>query len=290
MAKATTPAKTPTVAIARALRSVGLKQGDDFRVKGEYAAGMRVGTVAVIRSAKANQTVADNADLIEQRTADEGFHVNVSIHFSPGGSVWVWVSNIGERTRQTHFLSPIGRTTNTATEAPQPATKAPAFDPYAGLVRRKMDGLVWGCAEAGQAWFYQTVEHGPRYVLRMYSGRAFANGWYLSGPGFVTDAFMAGSLSVAAARAAYAIKQLGSLVQTMNDVVAEFPLAMRVQGVDNYGVTLMGSVNGVAWGAVTDPSHENYGRTWVDVDWDEAPHNKGTGRRSRPFTDSLIKH
>mgnify|MGYP001584771015 FL=1 len=63
----------------------------------------------------------------------------------------------------------------------------------------------------------------------------------------------------------------------------------RVQGVDSYGVTRMGTVNGAGWGAVSNMNHPNYGRTWVDVDWDEAPGSMGTGR-SRLFTSDLIKY
>lgn len=168
--------------------------------------------------------------------------------------------------------------------------KAPAFDPYAGLAKRHMGSRVWGCGEAGQMWFFQKTEHGPRYTLRVYLGRAQANGWYLSGPGVGPEAFMATSLGNAAVAADAVIKGLQQLTDVMEQVVRDFPKGQRIQGVDNYGVTCMGTVNGVAWGAVSQQDHRNYGRTWVDVDWDEMPHNRGTGRRSRPFSSELIKH
>ncbi len=119
MAKTPAPAKTPTVAIARVLRGLGLKQGSDFTVKGEYKCGQRTSTYVLVTGVNARQVAANNADLIEQLSAEAGFTFNVSVYFSPGGSVWVGVATTGERVRQTHFLSPIGRTTNTATEAPK---------------------------------------------------------------------------------------------------------------------------------------------------------------------------
>ena len=71
MAKRAT-AKTPTVAIARVLRDLGLKQGSDFRVRGQYTNGERVGTFVAALSAKADQVIADNADQIEYRVQQDG--------------------------------------------------------------------------------------------------------------------------------------------------------------------------------------------------------------------------
>jgi hypothetical protein len=308
MAKTLAPAKTPGVAIARVLRGLGLKQGTDFSVKGEYKNGERVCTRVAVFGGPANQIVADNANLVEQQAGDAGFHFNVSVYFTPSGIMWVSVANFGQRTRQTHFLSDSGRTENTAEAAPKPVIRAtlaaprPAFeqpeqpeqpktfDPYAGHHTRTFENRVWGCAEAGQTWFFQTTEHGPRYTLRHYAGRTMTYGWYLSGPGISGDMFLGPRLNVAAHRANGRLDDVAALTATMNQVVQDYPKGQRVQGMDNYGVTCMGTVNGVAWGAVTDPSHPNYGRTWADVDWDEYPHNQGTGRRSRPFVSDLIKH
>lgn len=311
MTKTIAPAKTPGVAIARVLRSLGLKQGNDFRVRGEYKHGERVGTVAAVSGGAANQTVADNADRIEQLAAETGFQFHVSIYFTPSGTVWVWVANFGQRTRQTHFLSPSGRTENTAEAAPEPAEQpkpviratlgeprpafgqseaAPEANPYAGYVTHAFDGRTWARTEEGNVWFHQRIVHGPCHTLRFYSGRVQPKGWYLSGPGIDGDGFTAGKLSEAVPRANFLLDQVAPLVTSMEQVIKDWPKGQRVQGPDNYGVTCMGTVNGVAWGAVTQMNHENYGRTWVDVDWDQYPHNQGTGRRSRPFTNSLIKH
>ena len=96
--------------------------------------------------------------------------------------------------------------------------------------------------------------------------------------------------TLAAEAAEAVILELKWIADRMEEAARAWPKGTRVQGVDSYGVTCMGTVNGVSWGVVTVPGHENYGRTWVDVDWDEMPHNRGTGRRNRPFTDDLIHH
>lgn len=348
MAKNQTPAKTPGVAIARVLRGLGLKQGLDFGVRAVRKNGERIGTRVAVFGRPANQTVADNADLIEQQAGDAGFHFNVSVYFTPSGIVWVHVGNYGEKTRQTHFLSatpaepvaaedteartlrdravaladqqpePVvaegrartrdeyvaerkqGIRTRTATPrisatlgAPRPAfeqPEAPAFDPYAGRAVRVSGSRKWGCGEAGQMWYFQTTEHGPRYTLRVYLGRAMVNGWYLSGPGIISDLYVAGDLTTGMVQAGNVIDGFAWLIHRMEDVAYYYPKGQRVQGLDNYGVTCMGTVNGAGWGAVTDAAHANYGRTWADVTWDEMPHNRGTGRRSRPFVSDLIKH
>lgn len=322
MAKNLAPAKTPGVAIARVLRGLGLKQGLDFGVRAERKNGERIGTRVAVFGRTANQTVADNANEIEQQAGDAGFHFNVSVYFTPSGQVWVNVANFGTKTRQTHFLSAtpaepteaaedqplrdraVALADESMAEAPKPVIRAtlgaprPAFeqpeaapfDPYAGRPVRLSAGKRWGCAEAGQRWYFQTTEHGPCFTLRVYLGRAQVNGWYLSGPGIGSDAYMAGDLTTSMVAAGRVIDSFAWLIHRMEDVAHYYPKGQRVQGVDNYGVTCMGTVNGVAWGAVTDPSHANYGRTWADVDWDEMPHNRGTGRRSRPFVSDLIKH
>lgn len=350
MAKNLAPAKTPGVAIARVLRGLGLKQGLDFGVRAERKNGERIGTRVAVFGRTANQTVADNANVIEQQAGDAGFHFNVSVYFTPSGQVWVHVANFGTKTRQTHFLSatpaepteaaedqplrdravaladksmaaePVtegrartldeyvaerkhGIRTRTA-ETPKPVIRATLgaprlafeqpeaapFDPYAGRPVRLSAGKRWGCAEAGQHWYFQTTEHGPRFTLRVYLGRAQVNGWYLSGPGIGSDTYMAGDLTTSMVAAGQVIDSFSWLLDRMEEVAQDYPKGQRVQGVDNYGVTCMGTVNGVAWGAISDPSHANYGRTWADVDWDEMPHNRGTGRRSRPFVSDLIKH
>lgn len=96
-------ASTPTVVVARTLRQLGLKQGRDFRVQGQYqgkgADRERIGTHVAILSAHGDQVVADNADRIERATAAQGFGFNVSILFTAGGRMWTWIANYGHRTR-----------------------------------------------------------------------------------------------------------------------------------------------------------------------------------------------
>jgi len=313
MPKTLAPAKTPGVAIARALRGLGLKQGSDFRVKGEYKNGERTGTRVVVLGRSVNQTVADNANLIEQQAGDAGFHFNVSVYFTPSGIMWVHIANYGKKTRQTHFLSPSGRTENvdeaaqladsdnlpttgksadsaSRPEAERRSGKAAPFNPYAGLVTQGWGPRVWGRTEAGNHWFHQTSEHGARFNLRHRVDGPQGSGWYLAGPGIASSLFMAATLNEAVPAAGETLDGLQWLTLRVDGAPFYFPKGQRIQGVDSYGVTCMGTVNGVAWGAVTDPSHQNFGRTWVDVDWDEMPHNRGTGRRSRPFTSDLIKH
>jgi hypothetical protein len=164
---------------------------------------------------------------------------------------------------------------------------------YDGLAQRWFGPLLWACQEAGQVWFFQNTRNSARYVLRVYNGRAQVNGWYLSGPGVGepgSSKFMGATLTIAATAAEEIISEHRFISAAMERTARQWPKGTRVQGVDSYGVTCMGTVNGAGWGVVTAPGHENYGRTWVDVDWDEMPHNRGTGRRNRPFTDDLIKH
>lgn len=96
-------APTPTVTVARTLRQLGLKQGRDFRVLGQYqgkgANRERIGTHVAILSAHGDQVVADNADHIERATSAQGFGFNVSILFAAGGRMWTWIANYGHRTR-----------------------------------------------------------------------------------------------------------------------------------------------------------------------------------------------
>jgi hypothetical protein len=165
--------------------------------------------------------------------------------------------------------------------------------PYDGLAQRWFGPLLWACQEAGQVWFFQNTRNSARYVLRVYNGRAQVNGWYLSGPGVGepgSSKFMGATLTIAATAAEEIISEHRFISAAMERTARQWPKGTRVQGVDGYGVTCMGTVNGAGWGVVTAPGHENYGRTWVDVDWDEMPHNRGTGRRNRPFTDDLIRH
>lgn len=305
MAKQAT-AKTPTVAIARVLRSLGLEQGKDFRVRGQYqgtgANRERTGTYVAVLTAHADQVVADNADRIEELSAASGYAFRVSIHFTAGGRMWTWIANYGSRTRDT---APVA-TADKDGAALDTASRRVAHDtghrivggpaqtdahPYDGLAQKTFGSLTWACEEAGQTWFFQNTRNSPRYTLRVYRGRVQVNGWYLYGGLLAGDLiYLGATLTIAATAAEDYILEHARIAGRMEEAARQWPKGTRVQGVDSYGVTCMGTVNGVSWGVVTAPEHENYGRTWVDVDWDEMPHNRGTGRRNRPFTDDLIRH
>lgn len=180
MAKRAT-AKTPTVAIARVLRDLGLKQGSDFRVRGEYRNGERVGTYVAALSAKADQVIADNADQIEYRVQqDGGFAFRVSIHFTAGGRMWTWVANYGKRTRE---AAPATATPTTGSDAPAEDSRKRAHELGATVTRvveRKvtradLDALV-------AAWPGGTRVSGWDSSGKPRTGRVNGVGW-----GFVMD-------------------------------------------------------------------------------------------------------
>jgi hypothetical protein len=335
---------TPTVAIGRILRGLGLKQGHDFRVRGQYqgrgADRERIGTYVVVLSKQADQTVADRADEIEQLSADAGHSFRVSIHFTTGGRMWTWVANYGQRTRDAAPVAtadadgapldsssrqrsvklglrvattagtdqqaadfqggtvPGHRRADTVSQLPKLKLGAarPAFEqpkdahPYDGLAQRRVGALYWACEEADQTWFFQDGRNTARYTLRRYTGRVRPNGWLLSGPGIDGDRWVGRTFTTAAEAAEDVILRFKWISDRMDECARQWPQGTRVQCVDSCGVTCMGTVNGVSWGVITDTDHANYGRTWVDVTWDEMPHNVATGRRNRPLTDDLIRH
>ena len=92
-------AKSPSTAVARTLRDLGLQQGTDFQVKGDYARGERFGTRVALIGRNATQVVLDHADDIESMTSAEGFPFYVSIYRVVSGSDWAWISNSGVRER-----------------------------------------------------------------------------------------------------------------------------------------------------------------------------------------------
>ena len=175
--------------------------------------------------------------------------------------------------------------------AARPAFEQPQTDahPYDGLAQRRVGALYWACEEAGQVWFFQDHRQGPRYTLRWYCGRAAATGWRLTGPGLSEGRWLGRTFTTAATAAEDIVLRFKWISDRMDECARQWPKGTRVQGVDSYGVTCMGTVNGVGWGVITADGHENYGKTWVDVTWDEMPHNVATGRRNRPLTDSLIR-
>ncbi|WP_284576749.1 hypothetical protein [Streptomyces sp. 2P-4] len=86
MALVPTP-KTPTVAVSRELRRLGLEQGPgkDFRVTGHVVKGERRHTNVLLLTAKARQTVADHADDLETWLAAGPFPFTVSVRYSSSG-------------------------------------------------------------------------------------------------------------------------------------------------------------------------------------------------------------
>lgn len=95
---ATTPAaKSPTIAIARALRRLGLTQGKgkDFRVDGDYnKAGERVRTYVLTLTRHADETVAARADDIERwASEDGGWSFTVNVRYSDNGRPHCTISN-----------------------------------------------------------------------------------------------------------------------------------------------------------------------------------------------------
>ncbi|MBK3638594.1 hypothetical protein JHN52_38255, partial [Streptomyces sp. MBT97] len=91
------------VAIARALRAVGLEQGrgKDFRIAGHYVGRERRHTYVILLNRRAEEVVAANADRIEQAPELGGYAFTVSVRYT-GGRVFVSVDNgPGERIRET---------------------------------------------------------------------------------------------------------------------------------------------------------------------------------------------
>lgn len=311
-------AKTPTVAIARILRDLGLKQGNDFRVRGQYqGTGQnreRIGTYVAALTGAADQVIADHADEIERLASEAGHSFRVSIHFTANGRMWTWVANYGQRTRDTVPAATLGRDDETQAPAEQsrrtvktieqrpgrtgaPVIKAtlgqprPAFeqpstdDPYEGLAQKRFGSLYWACEQAGSVWFFQDGQHGSRYTLRIYTGRVQVRGWYLTGPGLPVEGRRMGTtLTESAEASADVILNHKWITERMAATARQWPKGLRVTNGHRTG-----AVNGVAWGVVTLEGHENYGRPWVDVDWDAVDSDMGTNRRGRPFTDTLTR-
>lgn len=89
MTRKLAPAKTANVAIARVLRSLGLKQGHDFRINGKAARGTYVNLI----SRESHQVTADNARTIVKAASDTGFPFDVDVHTFPTGTICVYISN-----------------------------------------------------------------------------------------------------------------------------------------------------------------------------------------------------
>ncbi|WP_327596941.1 DUF6884 domain-containing protein [Streptomyces chartreusis] len=74
---------TPTVAIARELRRLGLKQGamGDFTVAGHYVRKERRFSYVTVTSKEAERLLVEHADEIEERTANGPFPFKVSVRY-----------------------------------------------------------------------------------------------------------------------------------------------------------------------------------------------------------------
>lgn len=97
------PPTTPTVAIARVLRGLGLTQGQgkDFRVDGEYRNGERIGTYVLSLTRHADETIAAHADDIERLAGATGYAFRVSVRYCDRGRPMTTVANYGRRVRET---------------------------------------------------------------------------------------------------------------------------------------------------------------------------------------------
>lgn len=88
MARKPAPAKTPTVALVRVLKSLGMtNRGIDrnFRIFGHYnSEGERLHTLAVIFDADAERLAAEHADDIERLTRESGFPFRVAVRVTCG--------------------------------------------------------------------------------------------------------------------------------------------------------------------------------------------------------------
>ncbi|MFF4900487.1 hypothetical protein [Streptomyces sp. NPDC001068] len=114
---------TPTVAIARELRRLGLQQGaaGDFTVAGHYRNGDRLFTYVTVFSKAAERLLAEHADEIEERTANGPFPFRVSVRYV-GDLPFVDINNgPGTRVRE---LPESARQAATVQQAEEPAPAA----------------------------------------------------------------------------------------------------------------------------------------------------------------------
>jgi len=128
--------KTPTVALARALRRIGLAQGEDFRITGNYRRGERLSTFALVRSRRAHGLVAEHADRIEAELAAGPFGFTVSV-YDFNGHPHALVTN-----------APVERVRESAPVAAEAVAPIPA--PAPGAARRPavedvLDGIAAAC-------------------------------------------------------------------------------------------------------------------------------------------------
>ncbi|MFF5968216.1 hypothetical protein ACFY64_31735 [Streptomyces collinus] len=143
---------SPTVAIARVLRDLGLTQGrgGDFRVTGEYRNGERIGTYVLLLGSHADEVVAENADEIERMVGETGFAFRVSVRYFEGKNRPVAsIANYGSRVRDT---PPAPAATEEAPAEPEPVVDEVPEQPEPGtLGARFLEGArtrAWGRVRA----------------------------------------------------------------------------------------------------------------------------------------------
>jgi hypothetical protein len=192
----TPPPSTPTVAIARVLRGLGLTQGRgcDFRVTGDYRNGERIGTYVLPLSRKADETIAAHADEIERLVAETGYAFRVSVRYHKGTRPMTTVANYGSRIRETPTTVPESTEPPAAPEPqPEPAPERPLADSVASSAlegardrarqKERARALQWstGQAELMAAAAAAQLRFDRDGVLRHYprpswAGQALADG------------------------------------------------------------------------------------------------------------------
>ncbi|MFF4205541.1 hypothetical protein ACFYZ8_33385 [Streptomyces sp. NPDC001668] len=122
--------KTPSVAIARVLRRLGLAQGrgKDFRVTGFYRGSERLHTFVVLYTRAAQETVAAHADAIEQAPELGGFAFTVSVRYSGGHPVTSIRNGACERVREQPPAPADAKETADAAESDEAVETAPVVD------------------------------------------------------------------------------------------------------------------------------------------------------------------
>ncbi|MFD9596797.1 hypothetical protein ACFWA9_29170 [Kitasatospora sp. NPDC059973] len=99
---------TPSEALARALKRLGLTQGrgEDFRVTGFYRNGERRHTYALVLSRRAEELIAEHADRIEAELAAGPYPFRVSVRHINGRPIPSVSNSAGERVRETAPTTP----------------------------------------------------------------------------------------------------------------------------------------------------------------------------------------
>ncbi|MFK0063383.1 DUF6884 domain-containing protein [Streptomyces werraensis] len=160
MAMNPTPS-TPTVAIARELRRLGLKQGrrGDFTVAGHYRNGERQFTYVTVFSKEGERLVAERADEIEERTAQGPYPFKVSVRYV--GNVPFTDIHNGPAARVRELPASAAKAAEQAPEAPAAteATEEPtqaADAPQAPVEAPAAPAMDWRAEQAARALGWST--------------------------------------------------------------------------------------------------------------------------------------